>query len=106
MDFVTIEYDRDFRDWVLEDNTNDLIGAERRVVFTEAAVVAELRWEALDIMQRYCFKVVTGPRTEADLTDPDRIATRCQGLRFLGVEARWGEYVAATKDQLVLGNPF
>jgi len=90
MDFVTIEFDRQEKAWLLVDPGTEPHADED---FFVAADISLFRWEALDIMQRYCFKVMY-----------DGYDDVC-GLRFLGVEARWGEYVAATQDQLVLGNP-
>ncbi len=88
MHFVTIEYDREARRWAAcGDNPNT------DQVFSDAEEQAGLRWESLDVMQKYCFKVIYTPQDKVE------------GLRFLGVETRWGEYVAATKDQLVLRNP-
>lgn len=88
MDFVTLEYDRGNRRWAVEGFSEN-----EDEEFFVAADISLLRWEALDVMQQYCFKVIRDGYD--DVT----------GLRFLGVEARWGEYVAATQDQLVLGNP-
>ena len=97
MDFVTIEYRRDLSDWCPKEIDEMTQGQE--VDFDQACKLSKLTWEHLDVMQRYCFKVVYEDRDES-VGYPE-----VKGLRFLGVEARWGEYVAATQDQLVLRNP-
>lgn len=88
MHYVTIEYARDLSRWWadLEDENEHFW-----LIFEEAARNSKMRWEALDYFQKYQFKLVEtedGPR-----------------LRFLGVDTRYGEYVAATQDQMVLGAP-
>jgi len=100
MDFVTIEFDRGLSRWAISELLDDPV--EESLAYTnfmQAAESSKLRWDALDILQQYCFKVVYGEHIRGMMSPP------VEGLRFLGVEARWGEYVAATQDQLVLGNP-
>lgn len=96
MDFVTIEYSVDDEGWIPND-----VGPDPETGLEDFAVACEkagLQWEHLDKLQRYCFKVVyVAPVDDAQ----EEIA----GLRFLGVEARWGEFVPATPEQLVLRNP-
>jgi len=89
MDFVTIEFDRELGRWSADLEAED---AHFWDIFEAAAKESKLRWDGLDMLQQYCFKLVEqeGRRT---------------ALRFLGVEARWGEYVPATQDQLILGSP-
>lgn len=88
MDFVSIEYDLDLKRWVLDDESDP----NHWQNFQVAAENSKLMWEYLDKLQRYNFKVLF------EGSEP-------QGLRFLGVEARWGEFVSATPDQMVLRNP-
>lgn len=88
MDFVTIEFRPDLRRWCadLEDEEDGFWE-----VFLEAARNSKLRWEALDFFQKYQFRLF---ETNEGLK-----------LRFLAIDTRYGEYVPATKDQMVLGAP-
>lgn len=100
MQYVMIEYDRELRRWAadLEEDIDNFWE-----MFEEAAVNSKLRWEALDVFQSYQFKLMDMPNPQIE-EDPDAYP-KMLGLRFLGVDARWGEFVPATKDQMVLGNP-
>lgn len=87
-DVTTIEFARDLGRWWadLEDDDPNFW-----LIFLEAARNSKLHWEALDFFQAYTFKVIyteDGPY-----------------LRFLGIDTRYGEYVEATEDQMVLRNP-
>ena len=93
--FVTIEFDKEKKRWAIEEQM--LVGGPLPEdmdafwdIFLEGAKASKLRWEALDFFQRYQFKLFEEPTPK---------------LLFVGIETRWGEYVAATKDQMVLGNP-
>jgi len=94
MNFVTIEYDPEQEMWVEDENASvwpeDYVGGGGP--FYMAAKLSGLQWEHLDKVQRYQFRI---------LFEDDQV----KGLRFLGTEARWGDFVPATQDQLVLKNP-
>lgn len=94
VNFVTIEFDPEEDQWVEDEESS--IWPENYVggggPFYAAAQLSGLQWEHLDKVQKYQFRVVY----EGD---------QVKGLRFLGTEARWGEFVPATPDQLVLKNP-
>lgn len=94
MIFVTIEFDPEDDMWVVDETsavwTNDYVGGGGP--FYAAAQMSGLCYEHLDKLQRYQFRV---------LVENGQVT----GLRFLGTEARWGEFVPATADQLVLKNP-
>lgn len=95
MYFVTIQYDPEEEMWVEDEESSvwpeDYCGGGGP--FYAAAEISGLQYEHLDKLQRYQFRL---------LMDSD---DEVKGLRFLGTEARWGEFVAATQDQMVLRNP-
>lgn len=87
MDVVTIGFDPELDRWCILDLDDEEREPFSFANFLKAAETSGLQWEHLDKVQEYLFKV----------TD--------QGLRFLGTQARWGDFVPATQDQLVLKRP-
>lgn len=95
MGFVTIQFDPEQEMWdVLEEDWPDLNQATGAIdnPFYVGAEISGLQWEHLDKLQKYQFRVLFAEG-------------QVKGLRFLGTEARWGEFVPATSDQLVLKSP-
>lgn len=88
MDFVTIGFDPELDRWIILDLDE---GEENKTfqTFSKFAEVSGLQWEHLDKVQEYMFRITSEPA----------------GLRFLGTQARWGDFVPATQDQLVLRRP-
>lgn len=97
MNFVTIEYDPEDDMWSVDEEAS--VWAHKGLAggpFYAAAQISGLCYEHLDKLQRYQFRV---------LHEDDKTCDQVRGLRFLGTEARWGEFVPATADQLILKNP-
>lgn len=94
MGFVMIQFDPEQEMWdVLEEDWPELSQfSQVDHPFYVGAEISGLQWEHLDKLQKYQFRVL--------LADG-----QVKGLRFLGTEARWGEFVPATPDQLVLKSP-
>lgn len=95
VNFVSIQFDVYEDKWVIDEDASvwpeDYVGGGGP--FYMGAHESGLRWENLDKVQRYQFRVVYDQGGQV------------KGLRFLGTEARWGEFVPATADQLVLRHP-